>query len=72
MDCHTDPTELLSQVICIECSEIDENVFETYTQSGEWTSHQFPTGSILCMSPQVFHRVKPIQGKRRAIIVIFW
>lgn len=72
MEEHTDPTELLTQVLNIDCEECDNRVLEVADEDLNWQSVLYPKNSLITMAPHVYHRVKPIEGKRRVILAMFW
>ena len=67
---HTDECKCASQVICLKCAPEDEFSLELLID-GTWIAQKLTVSTVLTLSRQVYHRIKPV-NKERIMMILFW
>ncbi len=69
---HTDETEQLTQILCLQQHNSDTAVFYRVDAEGNESSVVFKAGTGINMSKHVVHGVRFPQHGRRIVLVLFW
>jgi hypothetical protein len=69
---HTDETEQLTQILCLQQHDSDKACFYRVDAEGHETDVVFETGTGINMSKYVVHGVRSPQHGQRIVLVVFW